>query len=239
MNVNLAPGMNEIIIREGAAPKVLDPKAPVKMNINGTIGAPVEFLKKRINAGQFEQKNCHIIVDREKITIELVVNESDEYTRGTIKGTLQFHPKFIEFGINTGKVWSPFDFSMFCKMNRSFFADKNVNMTLVSACKNFTATVNNAIERSIKENGDRTDNFAQVVNSNLPESFTLSIPVFKGGDKENLEVETFAKIDGRNVAFVLMSPGAEETLETLRDTAIDKELEAIKEIAPEIAIIEI
>ena len=215
MNINLAPGMNEIIIREGAAPKVLDPKAPVKMNINGTIGAPVEFLKKRINAGQFEQKNCHIIVDREKITIELVVNESDEYTRGTIKGTLQFHPKFIEFGI------------------------KNVNMTLVSACKNFTATVNNAIERSIKENGDRTDNFAQVVNSNLPESFTLSIPVFKGGDKENLEVETFAKIDGRNVAFVLMSPGAEETLETLRDTAIDKELEAIKEIAPEIAIIEI
>lgn len=124
MNINLAPGMNEIIIREGAAPKVLDPKAPVKMNINGTIG-------------------------------------------------------------------------------------------------------------------DRTDNFAQVVNSNLPESFTLSIPVFKGGDKENLEVETFAKIDGRNVAFVLMSPGAEETLETLRDTAIDKELEAIKEIAPEIAIIEI
>ena len=81
MNINLAPGMNEIIIREGAAPKVLDPKAPVKMNINGTIGAPVEFLKKRINAGQFEQKNCHIIVDREKITIELVVNESDEYTR--------------------------------------------------------------------------------------------------------------------------------------------------------------
>ena len=78
-----------------------------------------------------------------------------------------------------------------------------------------------------------------MVNSNLPESFTLSIPVFKGGDKENLEVETFAKIDGRNVAFVLMSPGAEETLETLRDTAIDKELEAIKEIAPEIAIIEI
>lgn len=45
MNINLAPGMNEIIIREGAAPKVLDPKAPVKMNINGTIGAPVEFLK--------------------------------------------------------------------------------------------------------------------------------------------------------------------------------------------------
>ena len=237
MIFNIAPGMNEVIIREGAAPKVLDPKAPVKMNVNGTINAPFEYLTKRIDC--INQKECHIIVNREKITIELVVNESDEYTRGTIAGTLQYHPKFEEFGINTGKVWSPFDFAMFCKMNRAFFADKNVNMSLVSACKNFTAKVNNQIERAIQENGNRTDNFAQVVNSNLPESFTLSIPIFKGGKKEDLVVETFAKIDGRNVAFVLLSPGAEETLEDLRDKAIDEQLNAIKAIAPDIAIFEV
>ena len=237
MIFNIAPGMNEVIIREGAAPKVLDPKAPVKMNVNGTINAPFEYLSKRIDC--INQKDCHIIVNREKITIELVVNEADEYTRGTIAGTLQYHPKFEEFGINAGKVWSPFDFAMFCKMNRAFFADKNVNMSLVSACKNFTAKVNNQIERAIQENGNRTDNFAQVVNSNLPESFTLSIPIFKGGKKEDLVVETFAKIDGRNVAFVLLSPGAEETLEDLRDKAIDEQLNAIKAIAPDIAIFEV
>ena len=237
MIFNIAPGMNEVIIREGAAPKVLDPKAPVKMNVNGTINAPYEYLTKRIDC--IKQKDCHIIVNREKITIELVVNESDEYTRGTIAGTLQFHPKFEEFGINAGKVWSPFDFAMFCKMNRAFFADKNANMSLVSACKNFTAKVNNQIERAIQENGNRTDNFVQVVNSNLPESFTLSIPIFKGGKKEDLVVETFAKIDGRNVAFVLLSPGAEETLEDLRDKAIDEQLNAIKAIAPDIAIFEV
>lgn len=90
MIFNIAPGMNEVIIREGAAPKVLDPKAPVKMNVNGTINAPFEYLSKRIDC--INQKECHIIVNREKITIELVVNESDEYTRGTIAGTLQYHP---------------------------------------------------------------------------------------------------------------------------------------------------
>ena len=237
MIFNIAPGMNEVIIREGAAPKVLDPKAPVKMNVNGTINAPFEYLSKRIDC--INQKDWHIIVSREKITIELVVNEADEYTRGTIAGTLQYHPKFEEFGINTGKVWSPFDFAMFCKMNRAFIADKNANMSLVSACKNFTAKVNNQIERAIQENGNRTDNLAQVVNSNLPESFTLSIPIFKGGKKEDLVVETFAKIDGRNVAFVLLSPGAEETLEDLRDKAIDEQLNAIKAIAPDIAIFEV
>ena len=237
MIFNIAPGMKEVIIREGEAPKVLDPKAPVKMNVNGTINAPFEYLSKRIDC--IKQKECHIIVNREKITIQLVVNESDEYTRGTIAGTLQHHPKFEEFGINTGKVWSPFDFAMFCKMNRAFFADKNANMSLVSACKNFTAKVNNQIERAIQENGNSTDNFAQVVNSNLPESFTLSIPIFKGGKNEDLVVETFAKIDGRNVAFVLLSPGAEETLEDLRDKAIDEQLNAIKAIAPDIAIFEV
>lgn len=107
MVINLAPGQNEIILREGAAPKVLDPKAPVKINIEGIITAPCEFLNKRINAGQFEQKDCHIIVNREEIKISLVVNESDEYKRGVVVGKLQYHPKFIEFGINTGKVWSP------------------------------------------------------------------------------------------------------------------------------------
>ena len=64
MNINLAPGMNEIIIREGAAPKVLDPKAPVKMNVYGTINAPFEYLTKRIDC--INQKECHIIVNREK-----------------------------------------------------------------------------------------------------------------------------------------------------------------------------
>ena len=112
MIFNIAPGMNEVIIREGAAPKVLDPKAPVKMNVNGTINAPFEYLTKRIDC--INQKECHIIVNREKITIELVVNESDEYARGTIAGTLQYHPKFEDFGINACKVGSRFEFGRFC-----------------------------------------------------------------------------------------------------------------------------
>jgi hypothetical protein len=65
---------------------------------------------------QVNQKRCHIIVDREKITIELVMNENDEYTTGTAKGKLDFYPKFIEFGINSGKVWTPQQLGMFLKM---------------------------------------------------------------------------------------------------------------------------
>jgi hypothetical protein len=241
LQINLGAGVTkaEVILREGQAVEELEPKAPIKTKLSGVIGAPVEYLKKRVETGQFTQERSHLIVNREAIKLSLVINEDDEYTRGQIDGTLEFHPKFVEFGINTGKVWTPTGLGLFFKMNRAFFPDKSVNMKLVTDLMNFSATVNNKIERSVKENGDRTDNFAQLVNSNLPESFTLNVPIFKGMASESLEVETFAKVDGRDVAFTLLSPGANQTLEEIRDKAIDTQLEQIKEIAPNIAIIEI
>ena len=216
----------EVILREGKAAPELEPKAPVKTNLSGTIGTVVEYLTKRIN--------------REKVSIELVINEADEYKRGNIKGELAFNPSFLKFGINDpSTTWQPAELGLFCKMNRAFFADPKENMTLVTTLMNFKADVNVKMERSLAENGNRTDNFAQVVNSNLPGKFNLKIAIFKGMPAENLEVETFAKIDGREVAFVLLSPGANQTLEDLRNKVIDEELVKIKEIAPEIAIIEV
>lgn len=239
--VNLAPNMAkaELVIREGAAPKELEPKAPVKTDLSGVIGAVVEYLAKRINTGQFEQKNCHILVNRDKVEITLITNEMDEYTRGKVVGKLAYNPKFVEFGINSGKVWTPTELGLFIKMNRAFFADRMENMKLVSSLMNFTADVNNKIDRAVKENGNRTDNFAQVVNSNLPESFTVQMPIFKGLPSESIEVETFAQVNGREVSFVLLSPGAQATLEDLRDKVLDDELVKIQEVAPDIAIIEV
>ncbi len=241
LQINFAPGMAkaELVLREGVAPKELDPKAPVKTKLNGVISAVVEYLTKRINTGQFAQKDCHILVNRENIEITLIINEADEYKRGEIVGKLGYNPKFVEFGINGGKVWTPTELGMFIKMNRAFFADRAENMKLVSCLMNFTADVNNKIDRAVKENGNRTDNFAQVVNSNLPESFTIQMPIFKGMQPETIEVETFAQVNGREVAFILLSPGAQATLEDLRDKVIDEQLKQIREIAPEIAIIEV
>lgn len=229
----------ELIIREGGAVKELDPKEPIKTDIKGTIGTPFEYLKKRVGTGQFEQERSHILIDRDNVTLSLVINEDDYYNSGSIVGTLDFNPKFIEFGINNGKVWTPTELGMFFKMNRAFFTDRKTNMELVTTLMNFTATVNNTLERSVKENGDRKDNFTQVVNSNLPESFTLAMPIFKGMQSETLEVETFAQISGREVSFLLLSPGANQALEDIRNKVIDEQIAAIKEVAPNIALIEV
>lgn len=242
VSFNLAPGMErvEVTFREVDRVNELDVKPPVKIKIEGTLGAPLEFLNKRNDQeDQINQKRCNILVDREEITISLTTNEHDEYTKGSVKGKLEFHPKFVNFGINTGKVWTPAELGLFFKMNRAFFATREDNMKLVTSLLNFTATINNKIDRAVNENGSKTDNFEQVVNSNLPQSFTLVMPIFKGAKAESIEVETFAKIDGRQVAFTLISPGAQATMEEVRDKAIDEQLEQIRAICPEIAIIEV
>lgn len=241
LELNFAEGISkaEIVIREVEKVNELDVKPPLKLNIKGVIGSVAEFLSKRKDQeDQINQKRCHILVNREKISIELIYNENDEYQTGSIKGTLEEHPKYKEFGINSGKVWSPTELGMFFKMNRSFFPDKSENMKLVSELMNFTAKINSSIERSAKENGNRTDNFEQTVNSNLPASFVLNIPIFKGTQSENLEVETFAQVNGREIAFVLLSPAANQTMEDIRDKVIDEQLKNISENCPNIAVIE-
>lgn len=111
-------------------------------------------------------------------------------------------------------------------------------MDIVSLLLNYKADIKQKVERAMQENGSRAYNFAQEVNSNLPPKVTLMLSVFKGQQPQVIEVETFARVDGENVTFALLSPGANEIVNTYRDIAIDEEIKRIKAVAPEIVIIE-
>ena len=227
-----------LIIREGQAKKMLDPKEPIKVDINGVIGAPFEWLTKRLTSEQFEQKRSFIYVDREKISIELIVNEHDDYLRGSVLGKLEMHPKFKEFGINSGKGWDVNELGQFFKMNRVFFADRSANMQLVSQLKNFVADINIKAEREKNENGSFKDKYSGLVSTNLPGAFMINLPIFKGVPAEQLEVEFYCSVNGRQIELQLYSPGAVQLLEELRDSVIDAEIAKFRELAPDIAIIE-
>lgn len=241
MQINLAPGMESATIKviELDKENVLPVLEPLKVGLNGTIGSVAEFLTKRKSEPeQINQKRCHILVDREKMTIILITNETDGRNKAEVKGALAMYPKFVEFGINTDKTWEPAQLSRFIKMNRAFFTDVTYNMELVSILKNFKASVESKMEKNKEDNGSRTDNYSQVVNSNLPAAFNLNIPIFKGRSAEVIEVEIIADVYGRNIRLSLCSPGAEVVIEQERNKAIDEQLKIIRELAPEIAIIE-
>lgn len=226
----------EVVLREGKAPVALDPKEPVRIAINGTIDALYRWIEKRVEL--IDQKKANIIVNRDRMAMSLSINETDYY-QTKISGVLQESKEMVEFGINTDKKWEPIKLSQFFKMHRAFFKDKSENMMLVSTLKNFKAKVNQDIERSKEENGSKVDNYSQVVDSNLPKSFKLNIPLFKGFSCEEIEVEIYADVDGRDVSLSLVSAGANEAIEEYKNKVIDEQLKHIRLIAPDIVIIEI
>lgn len=225
----------EIIIREGEAPKALDEKEPIKVEIFGTITSPYEWLSKRV--GLINQKESHLLVCRDKMAISLIIDETNHY-RTYILGMLESSKEMNDFGINTDKSWEPSKLSLFLKMHRAFFTNKSENMSLVSTLKNFKAKISQDVEKVKEENGSKVDCYTQVVDSNLPKSFKLNIPLFKGFPKEEIEVETYADVDGRDISLTLVSAGANEVIEDYKNKAIDEQLKKIKEIAPDLAIIE-
>ena len=226
----------EVVLREGKAPVALDPKEPEILSITGTIDAPFRWLEKRVEL--INQKSANIIVNRDNMGLALTIDETNYY-QTEISGILQASKEMQGFGINTEKKWEPIKLSQFFKMHRAFFKDKSENMMLVSTLKNFKAKVNQDIERSKEENGSKVDNYSQVVDSNLPKSFKLNIPLFKGFSCEEIEVEIYADVDGRDVSLSLVSAGANEAIEEYKNKVIDEQLKHIRLIAPDIVIIEI
>lgn len=229
----------EVVIREVDKVNELPVLEPEKVNISGTITSIFSFLEKRWECeGQINHEHTHIIVDRDNLSMTLVANETDARNKMVIVGKLQLSRQFMEFHINDGYAWEPLVLSQFIKMNRAYFSNRDENMKLVSVFKNFKAKVNTDYERDRKENGSFTDNYSQIVDSNMPDRFSVVLPVFKGTEAQSVEVETYATIDGHDVTVQLVSPGAQEVLDRTLDAIIDEQIAAIREIAPEIPFIE-
>ena len=234
--VNLPEGQNTLTLMQGTAPKQLDKLAPVKFEAAGTIEAPLRFLEQRV--GDIDQHKAHIFVNRDNLSIHLVYNEDDAYTIGNVHGTLKLSKVFQSFGINTDKQWEPEQLGQFLKLNRTYFVSREENMKVVNALKTFDAKVNQTVQRETKENGNKAFSFRQAVDSNIPESFKLCLPVLSGGQSVEIDVETYATIDGAHVSISLQSPGANDIVEDIRSNYITGIVEQLRQVAPEIVIIE-
>lgn len=221
----------DFVVREGTA---LPLKEPLQVAIKGILSSPLDWLVKRIDI--IDQKQAHLIVDREKLSVTLKLAETDFY-QSIISGSLSLHEKFIKFGINTGKFLTPLEMSDLIKMNRSCFENIDTAMNLVSTLRGFKAKVEKQIESSDDKRGNVNDIRIQAVDSNLPKSFNLNIPIFKGMGNAIFEVEV--EIRSSDLTCTLISPVANDLIDSFRDIQIDKVLEGIKEIAPDIAIIEV
>lgn len=238
---------NELIIRTGAAKKELDPKEPQTVGILGVLSSSLDWLKKRFIADGdgidtidgIAINQCHVIVNREDMSIELVIDEKNYYEH-SIKGALSMHPKFKDFCINTGRMFEPKKLGDFFKMNRTYFSSREENMDVVTKLKSLLIKTQQELSKSDNNRGNIDMSFKQnVLDSNLPESFKLRMPIFKGMPAQDFDVELYAHIDGAQTYVSLVSPAASELVEEHRNTCIDAVIDEIKELAPNLVVIEI
>lgn len=230
LSESVTPLNGSIIFREGQALPLHEPE---KVELLGTIDAPARWLEKR--ADTINQKECYVEVNREKMIISLRTDESSYY--GTaVYGKLELSPEYNKFGINGGEYITNFEMAELFKMNRAYFENRSVAMKLVTDLQNFKAKVDKEIENSDNKRGDRRILVNQVVQSNLPEAFNLIIPVFKGCEKQTVQVEVY--VNPNDFTCTLVSAQSNELIIETRDTIIDEVLERIRLTCPDIVIIE-
>jgi hypothetical protein len=218
-----------LVIREG---KELPLKEPNKIDIVGNPGSVFNWLEKRLS--EIKEKTCIILVNKNAFTIDLVTDEKNFY-RTEISSILQLSPEYISFKINSSETWECFKLADFIKMNRSFFVDKVAAMNLVTELRNFKSKVSSARDKFKDDRANYEFHKTQSVETNLPEAFSIRIPIFKGVAPITLLLEVC--IDPDTLGCSLISPEAEDFKHEQSELIIESELTQIKEIAKDIAII--
>lgn len=241
INIHLQDGQQELVIRHGQASPATLPRKGI--NINGTLKVVAEHLAKlpqetlMLNShGDNKIGNSYIEVDREKGSIVLTEDAGME-SSSTITGILAVDPRFKDFGINGSKSYTTHELADFIRMNRTFFETKEMAMKLVAELRNFKAKVDKDVELSSNDRGDKRMLLAQKIESNIPESFKLDIPIFKGYPAQKITVEVV--VDSGDMSCKLISPDASDFIEEFKGKLIDDELDSIRNLHPNLRVFEI
>lgn len=214
-----------VTILEGSAPQQHNSE-PVLFS--GTITAPRFFADSRKET--FDPKKAQLNVNVSQGTIVLIVNERDKCNKSTITGKVIIGKKFSSLGINNNqKSYSPPELSKKFRLMRSIFTSHEDHMNIVSTLRNLEAKVNNEVSLNDDRKGNTSAIFKQTVESNMPDSFKLKIPLLEGEDPQEINVDVILESNGQSISCFLESVDAADTLEDAKIERIADEISKIDE----------
>ena len=239
LNVNVESKDGLVTVLKGDAPKQYPANRDNPYEVQGGPGTVLEVLSKfpLKELDYCLDDDSFLDVDRDNTLIRLSVNQHESVITDRYVSKLVLSKQIQEFGINTGKNWTPFELANFIKMNRIYFDSKAKAMELVSLLRNFKAKVDKDIENADDTRGNKKVLLQQTVDSNIPDSFKITIPIFKGVDHQTVEIEIM--IDASDFSCQLISPEAKDFTDMESSRIIDEELKAIKELHPNLKVIEV
>jgi len=221
-------GVKEVVIRKGSAMTLHHPD---NVSISGIISSPSKFIKDRNE--DFEKNKSYCVVNRENKRINLILNEQYVHGNYEIIGTIKVGSKFTALGINNSeKVYTPMELSKKLKFMRSIFESKAEHASIVNALRQIKAKLKQSIEAEDDNRGNVKGSFEQTLESNVPEKFTLVLPLLEGEEKSKFEVNVLIEgSDYNGLRCYLESVDAADMIEEAVDKRIDEEIELIKDFA--------
>lgn len=214
-----------VTILKGEAPEPLKTNNRTPVNLKGTIEAPYRFTQVR----EFDRKKSHALVSISRGEIKLVVDEQSTDDKFTIIGRVEVSKEFQDLGINTNTTYSPEELAKKLKLKRKLFENKLAHATTIATLRNIKAKVNQDIEKAKDDKGNITDAMVQSVESNMPDSIMLKIPVIEGKEGVSIEVFIVMEVDAGKIICYLESMDGAEAIDQYREEAVLNQVKLIED----------
>lgn len=217
-NFQLTEGQDELVIRQGEALPEVKLKS---LHLSGDIFSPSEFVQKRKEV--INPLITHVVINKNEGRITLTTAEDTELAT-TVTGKLSLSKEVGNFEIISGNDWELEKLGRFLKKNRRFFPDREENISLVNQLQNFKANVSTEIEKYKDDRGNHRSMIERKVINNIPDSFTLEMPIFEGFEKEKFTVKIGLESKDSRVVAWLESIELEEKIEDRKDDILKTEV---------------
>lgn len=214
----------QVVWLDGQAPEQHNPQA---VNISGTITAPSIFVKKRKE--NIDPLKAHCLVSKSDGKMTLVVNEQSVCHKFTVTGEVYIGKRFKELGINTDKSYSPAELSKKFKLLRSIFPSRSDHTKIVGLLRNIKAKIKADVDKDDDARGNVNLSYKQALETNIPESFKLTLPLLEGEEPTEIEVDIVMELKGgQDIQCWLESIDGADLIEEARTKLVEEEVAKIE-----------
>lgn len=209
--------------------KGLDEEQPFGFEQKGRIDSVSRYISARVNGNEIEEqtpskKYSIVEVYPEKGAITLLVEPNDRHGN-KVTGSLEASPDLELFKINTNKKYDRNELLKLIRFN-AYRIDNSKRLIEELQKLVIKASISSKDQKDQRGNVDKIL-FKNIV-SEIPESFVISLPVFKSMPVEKFRVDIIMETTDASVEFWLESVELNQLIETRKADILAEEVAKIE-----------
>lgn len=225
LNFDVEKGVKVIEIRHGNAQPINDPIQPIVVGGPGTIQAMLEKHSYEV------MPTTAVVVG--KFEVFYKQDHSDAKSL-KIVSTYRLKSEFTDLIINDDTYRDPHELAKILKFYKRYFTKHDEYYSVLKALKSFKAKVDTDFENMKDESGNKKFKRYQIVDSNTPQSFSMTLEPFDGFE---IVTDIDIEVDPDTLRLTLVAVDLMEQVEKLVDRIKLDEVTAINAINDNIPII--